>query len=330
MRDKTNLYAYTHKYKKHNKHNKYNKHHIETEDGVFGDRRTAPSLHDITLKMRKMYDAVAGSFSSFNDPSKPFTAINYRRIHNGWKNKKNGRRGMNRMNRMKRMIGGTDTPCINENTQSVGTVYEMVADNIGDNIKSATVKISRTGKPNFEEFTAELSADDAEKAQAAAAAAEVERAAAAAAEVERLAAEAAAAAERKRVQDAAAAAAAAAGHESEDTLLLKAAALASIATAMAIAAENETTELLLKAAALASIATAMAMAIGPGETGFDYSQYNNRDFKVTRSSGVIEDGWKLVVPHSFEITNHGIKLTKGGIFKNVPIEHLMEDNLWFR
>ena len=83
MRDKTNLYAYTHKYKKHNVH----KH--SGSDGVFGDRRTAPSLHDITLKMRKMYDAVAGSFNSFNDPSKPFTAIDYRRIHNGWKNKKN-------------------------------------------------------------------------------------------------------------------------------------------------------------------------------------------------------------------------------------------------
>ena len=177
MRDKTNLYAYTHKYKKHNRHNKYN--NRIGSDGVFDDRRTEPSLHDITLKMRKMYDAVSGSFSSFNDPSKPFTAIDYRRIHNGWKNKKNGRRGMNRMNRMKRMIGGvtepTTTPCINENQPTGKTVYEMVADNIDDdndndneneNDKRLHVSIRKNGKEDFEAFIGELAASDAEKAEA--------------------------------------------------------------------------------------------------------------------------------------------------------------------
>ena len=269
MRDKQNLYAYTHKrkHKKHNKHNNNNKNNNGSDSSVFDDRRNAPSLHDITLKMRKMYDAVAGSFSSFNDPSKPFTAIDYRRIHNGWKNKKNGRRGMNRMNRMKRMIGGvTTTPCINENQPTGKTVYEMVAANIRDADKSLHVSISKNGKNDFKAFVGELAANDAEKAEANTA-------------------------ENVRVDDLAAAATAAEAikvrllaasgadekvetflvakkkiDESEETLLLKAAALASISTAMAIAAENEkstedgTAELLLKAAALASIATAMAIA----------------------------------------------------------------------
>ena len=69
---------------------------------------------------------------------------------------------------------------------------------------------------------------------------------------------------------------------------------------------------------------------GPGEVGFDYSQYDNRDFKVMRSSGEIEDGWKFVVPHIFEPRINGIKLTKDGKVKNVSFEYLMEDNDWFR
>jgi hypothetical protein len=69
---------------------------------------------------------------------------------------------------------------------------------------------------------------------------------------------------------------------------------------------------------------------GPGEVGFDYSQYDNRDFKVMRSSGEIEDGWKFVVPHVFEPRIHGIRLTKDGKVKNVSFEYLMEDNAWFR
>jgi hypothetical protein len=259
-----NLYAYTHKYKKyignHNSHNSDNKHN--GSNGVFGDRRTAPSLHDITLKMRKMYDAVAGSFSSFNDPSKPFTAIDYRRIHNGWKNKKNRRfNRMNRMNRMKTMNGGKN-------------VYEFVADKIGedddDGNISATVKIHRRGKEDFEAFIEKIAANDAETAQSQAETAQAKNAPvdnpAAAKATAKAAADAAA--KVKAAADAAAkvkAAAAAAGDGTEQTLLLKAAALASIATAMAIASENEkstedeTAGLLVKAAALASIATAMAI-----------------------------------------------------------------------
>ena len=263
MRDKTNLYAYTHKYKKHNRHNKYN--NRIGSDGVFDDRRTEPSLHDITLKMRKMYDAVSGSFSSFNDPSKPFTAIDYRRIHNGWKNKKNGRRGMNRMNRMKRMIGGvtepTTTPCINENQPTGKTVYEMVADNIDDdndndneneNDKRLHVSIRKNGKEDFEAFIGELAASDAEKAEAKKKAETAEKVRLAeaekAAETEKVreaekvklakVAEKLIEAEKKKVKLETPVAEI---DESEETLLLKAAALASIATAMAIASATSAT-----------------------------------------------------------------------------------------
>ena len=267
MRDKQNLYAYTHKrkHKKHNKHNN-NKNNNGSDSSVFDDRRNAPSLHDITLKMRKMYDAVAGSFSSFNDPSKPFTAIDYRRIHNGWKNKKNGRRGMNRMNRMKRMIGGvTTTPCINENQPTGKTVYEMVAANIRDADNGLRVSIRRNGKKNFEAFIGDLAANDAENAEAEKKAKTAENVRvddlAEAGKVRLLAASGAEVklpgtfpVAKKKID------------EPEDTPFITAAALSSIATAMAIAAENEkstedgTAELLLKAAALASIATAMAIA----------------------------------------------------------------------
>ena len=69
---------------------------------------------------------------------------------------------------------------------------------------------------------------------------------------------------------------------------------------------------------------------GPGEVGFNYSQYDNRDFRVMRSSGETEDGWKFVVPHIFEPRIPGIRLTKDGKFKNVSYEDLMADNDWFR
>ena len=291
MRDKTNLYAYTHKYKKHNVH----KH--SGSDGVFGDRRTAPSLHDITLKMRKMYDAVAGSFNSFNDPSKPFTAIDYRRIHNGWKNKKNRHfNRMNRMNRMKTMIGGvvnteckegeSCASCIDDNPKSAGkTVYSLVADRISDDdddddskSKSATVTISRTGKEDFNAFIEGLAANDAEKASAAAEsaaeAAEAQRLAQAEAEAQRLAQSKA---EAQRLAEAGAREAPAAVENvvvseanpdiDEEGVFIKAAALTAAAVALAIATENEKSAVdddedgvFIKAAALASIATAMAIA----------------------------------------------------------------------
>ena len=69
---------------------------------------------------------------------------------------------------------------------------------------------------------------------------------------------------------------------------------------------------------------------GPGDAEFDYSQFNDRSFRVMRSSGKIEDGWKFVVPHVFEPRIDGIKLVKDGKFKNVPYEYLMADNDWFR
>jgi hypothetical protein len=69
---------------------------------------------------------------------------------------------------------------------------------------------------------------------------------------------------------------------------------------------------------------------GPGDVGFDYSQYNDRSFRVMRTSGEIEDGWKFVVPHVFETRIHGIKLIKDGKVKNVSFKDLMEDNDWFR
>ena len=65
---------------------------------------------------------------------------------------------------------------------------------------------------------------------------------------------------------------------------------------------------------------------GPGDAGFDYSQYDDKSFKVMRSSGEIEDGWKFVVPHVFD---NGIRLTKDGKFKTVSYKDLMEDNDWF-
>ena len=52
------------------------------------------SLHDITLKIRKLYDDFANSSS----PSPPFKPINYKRIHKRWKNKK-----------FKQQVGGVGT-----------------------------------------------------------------------------------------------------------------------------------------------------------------------------------------------------------------------------
>jgi hypothetical protein len=69
---------------------------------------------------------------------------------------------------------------------------------------------------------------------------------------------------------------------------------------------------------------------GPGDAGFDFSQYDDKSFKVMRSSGEIEDGWKFVVPHIFDPRINGIRLTKDGKFKTVSYNDLMEDNDWFR
>ena len=70
--------------------NRYTAHRKRTPNnsgGVFNDP-SVPSLHDLTLKIRKMYNDVTGSVGSFNDTTKPFKVINYKRIHNRWKNKK--------------------------------------------------------------------------------------------------------------------------------------------------------------------------------------------------------------------------------------------------
>lgn len=246
-----NLYAYTHKYKKyngnHNSHNSHNKHN--GSNGVFGDRRTAPSLHDITLKMRKMYDAVAGSFSSFNDPSKPFTAIDYRRIHNGWKNKKNGRfNRMNRMNRMKRM-----------KTMNGGKyVYEFFAEDIDDDQTKFNVNISRSGKEDFKAFIEKLAANDGPNANTNSSQEIKNNSTQHQVEIEQEKQETRTETVREQATKPGI-------EDNEEGVFIKAAALTASAVALAIASENEkstedeTAGLLVKAAALASIATAMAI-----------------------------------------------------------------------
>lgn len=86
----------------------------------------------------------------------------------------------------------------------------------------------------------------------------------------------------------------------------------------------------LKRKIVKSMKVAKWIGGGPGEVGFNYSQYNDRDFKVMRTSGIIEDGWKFVVPHKFEPRIGGvIQLTKDGKFKFVSYEDLVKDNPWF-
>jgi hypothetical protein len=69
---------------------------------------------------------------------------------------------------------------------------------------------------------------------------------------------------------------------------------------------------------------------GPGDVGFDYSKYDDASFIVRRTNGKIEDGWKFVVPHSFNPMVNGIRLTKDDKYKTVPYEDLMEYNDWFK
>jgi len=73
------------------------------------------SLHDITLKIRKLYDDVASEFTSAvtnnNLLSTPFKPINYKRIHKRWKNKK-----------FKQQVGGAD--CLDNTRLKSLTVME--------------------------------------------------------------------------------------------------------------------------------------------------------------------------------------------------------------
>jgi hypothetical protein len=174
MRDKTNLYAYTHKHKKHGmrRHEYHNKHNsavlfnnddnaVAVNNGTGMRSGASQTLHDITLKMRRMYDAVAESFKSFNAPSKPFVAINYNQIHNGWKYKKNrGRMGMNRM-KMKTVISG-GTPCINDNPSSSFSNYELIVNEIKPEptSKNISVIIRKKDPTDFEAFVESLAEGD--------------------------------------------------------------------------------------------------------------------------------------------------------------------------
>jgi len=61
------------------------------DNGHNNNNNNITSLHDITLKIHKLYDDIANQFTTNSNsppPPPPFKPINYNRIHKRWKNKK--------------------------------------------------------------------------------------------------------------------------------------------------------------------------------------------------------------------------------------------------